>query len=219
MALDEHMPPTTPPSTFDTGLTSIPDHHIAVECRCGHAALIPVAPARARLGPEARVCDLLDRLRCAQCLGRQIVQVRIVNVGASAVAMAGARQDAKPATRLPHGPNDRKCPPLGPKPHTPLPKKNQPRGLVGYKNRGRRTEAPEQSGKGGLSPQPCAELITQRPKTQTGIRLADHLKIMKPKLVELLLRVTQRNGDWHANRTLRSRHDPAGSDHTGIHRD
>ena len=84
------MPRPQPPATFSTSLSSVPTHHIGVECVCGHAALIPVAPALDRLGPSATVKDLLDRVRCHQCNARQIMQARIVFVGASDVAMQGA---------------------------------------------------------------------------------------------------------------------------------
>lgn len=80
----------SPPATFDTGLASIPDHHIAVECSCGHTALIPVAPALERLGPKATAKDMLDRVRCVRCRARTIVQARLVFVGSSAVAMQGS---------------------------------------------------------------------------------------------------------------------------------
>lgn len=80
------------PPTYKTGLSSIPWHHIGVECVCGHSALVPVAPALERLGPDATERDLLDRVRCQRCGARQVTTARIIYAGASADAMKGAPQ-------------------------------------------------------------------------------------------------------------------------------
>lgn len=72
------MPRTSPPSTFETSLATLSRHHLAVECSCGHNALVPIAPALERLGPYARVRDMIDRLRCTACGRRGGVEARIV---------------------------------------------------------------------------------------------------------------------------------------------
>lgn len=83
------MRPRLPP-VFETRLSSIPWHHIAIECWCSHSAMIPVAPALERLGQDATVRDILDRVRCHRCGARQVTTARIVYAGASAEAMKGA---------------------------------------------------------------------------------------------------------------------------------
>ena len=74
-----------------TTLASIAQHHIYVECRCGHNPLVPVA----ELAPHAStVEEALDRMRCAKC-GRRggIGESRIVWVGNSAAALPGSAAD------------------------------------------------------------------------------------------------------------------------------
>ncbi len=75
---------------FGTLLSSIPHHHIAVDCYCGHGALVEVRPVLDRLGPGASVGDLLGRVRCSWCRSRNVRHARIVFAGASDVAMDGA---------------------------------------------------------------------------------------------------------------------------------
>lgn len=84
------MPRPRSPATFETKLSSIAWHHISIECVCSHQALVPVAPALARLGPDARVRDMLDLVRCNWCRARQVKAARIVYVGAFDSAMGGA---------------------------------------------------------------------------------------------------------------------------------
>ncbi len=84
------MPRPSLPAIFETRFSSVPWHHIAIECVCAHSALLPVSQALERLGQESTVQDMLDRLRCARCGARQVVQARIVYSGASGVAMSSA---------------------------------------------------------------------------------------------------------------------------------
>lgn len=84
------MPRPKAPATFETRLSSVKWHHLAVECSCGHTALVPVEPALERLGPDAMVRDMLALVRCSSCRARRVVGARLVYVGGSAAAMASA---------------------------------------------------------------------------------------------------------------------------------
>lgn len=47
-----------------TRLSAIPDHHLSLECACGHHRLVPVADLP---DPEATVAAVVARARCAAC--------------------------------------------------------------------------------------------------------------------------------------------------------
>ena len=75
-----------------TPLASIARNHLALECQYGHTSLIAVAellPRHEALTAE----DAIRRMRCTTCGARAVREWRIVYVGASAVAMEGARRD------------------------------------------------------------------------------------------------------------------------------
>lgn len=70
-----------------TVLGDIPEHHLAMECRCGHAELMPVRILLERLGGDT---DLRIVQRCSRCRQRGAVELRIIYMGGSWVAMTGA---------------------------------------------------------------------------------------------------------------------------------
>lgn len=74
---------------FGTRLSSIPAHHIHVECVCGHSAEIEVTPLLQRMGNDATVRDVLALVRCSACHARQIRHARIIYSGGSDVALKG----------------------------------------------------------------------------------------------------------------------------------
>lgn len=69
-----------------TRLSSIPDHHICIECAaCGHAGLVAVAPILAR--GDRTVNEVVARARCTWCRGSVISTYRIIWSGRSDIAM------------------------------------------------------------------------------------------------------------------------------------
>lgn len=76
-----------------TALKMIPDNHLALDCPCGHTALVPVADLIARTGGETRVSQVVARSRCRKCGQRGSTCAQIIYCGASISALSSARQD------------------------------------------------------------------------------------------------------------------------------
>ncbi|WP_116082147.1 hypothetical protein [Tropicimonas sp. IMCC34011] len=60
-----------------TTLAAIPHHHLALDCACGHWALVPVPALAERYGPETDVDEVQRRARCGECgrIGAEAVQI------------------------------------------------------------------------------------------------------------------------------------------------
>lgn len=53
-------------------LAAHPGHWLAVECACGHRAYLPTKMLGRQHGGQARIPELVARLRCSKCGGRPI---------------------------------------------------------------------------------------------------------------------------------------------------
>ena len=74
-----------------TTLSSITQNHLSLECECGHASLLPVSQLLETLPPDTTVHQVADRARCSRCKRKGFIEVRIVYVGASHVALEATR--------------------------------------------------------------------------------------------------------------------------------
>ena len=72
-----------------TRLASITNNHLALECACGHKAIIPVTKFIEKYGLEANVNDVIAKARCFVCNSKNIKESRIIFVGNSGVALEG----------------------------------------------------------------------------------------------------------------------------------
>lgn len=64
--------------------------------------MLAVAVLIERLGWEARLADVVPKLKCSQCKAKSQVELQIVYVGGSGEAMLGAKatRDPKPTGRV-----------------------------------------------------------------------------------------------------------------------
>lgn len=77
-----------------TKLSSIPEHHLYFECRCGHRGDVSVKSLIARFGEDTSLREVDRHVRCTACGAREIAESRIFYRGSSEVAMQGsARQE------------------------------------------------------------------------------------------------------------------------------
>lgn len=79
-----------------TELASISGNHLYIECKnCKHNHMIAVQELIKKFSKEARVQDLVTKMRCAHCRAKGQVDFRIVYVGHSGIAMLGAAVNKK----------------------------------------------------------------------------------------------------------------------------
>ena len=75
-----------------TQLGTITHNHLSLTCKvCSHHKLLPVKTLIDRLGWEARVADVIPKLRCCSCKALGEITYQIVYVGGSGDAMLGAK--------------------------------------------------------------------------------------------------------------------------------
>lgn len=60
------------PPPIDT-LAAWPGHWLAVGCACGRRAYLPTKMLARQHGPEAKLAELVARLRCQQCGSRPTI--------------------------------------------------------------------------------------------------------------------------------------------------
>ena len=82
---------TTQKRSLVTTLSSITQNHLSLECECGHSSLLPVSQLLETLLPETTVHQVADRARCSRCKRKGFIEMRIVYVGASHVALEATR--------------------------------------------------------------------------------------------------------------------------------
>ena len=82
---------TTQKRSLVTTLSSITQNHLSLECECGHSSLLPVSQLLETLLPETTVHQVADRARCSRCKRTGFIEMRIVYVGASHVALEATR--------------------------------------------------------------------------------------------------------------------------------
>jgi hypothetical protein len=80
-----------------TLLATISQHHLFLECACGHGSLVSVSEALQLLGNSACIRDVNKRARCGACGAKTVTDMRIVCKGASASAMLGTEADYSPS--------------------------------------------------------------------------------------------------------------------------
>ena len=74
-----------------TTLSSITQNHLSLECEGGHASLLPLSKLLETLPPETIEHQVADRARCSRCKRKGFIEMRIVYVGASHVALEATR--------------------------------------------------------------------------------------------------------------------------------
>jgi hypothetical protein len=79
-----------PPRTL---LATIRQHHLFLECACGHGALVSASEAIQLLGHGACIGDVVNRARCLSCGGKSVRDMRIIYKGESASALLGTEDD------------------------------------------------------------------------------------------------------------------------------
>ena len=79
-----------PPRTL---LATIRQHHLFLECTCGHGALVSASEAIQLLGHGACISDVIERARCLSCGGKSVKDMRIIYKGASTTALLGTEAD------------------------------------------------------------------------------------------------------------------------------
>ncbi len=63
-----------------TLLRTIASHGLWVECRaCGHSSTLSVADLLEQTKQDATIRDVLPRLKCSKCRGKQIGEFRIIS--------------------------------------------------------------------------------------------------------------------------------------------
>ena len=72
-----------------TKLSSIPDNHLVLNCRCGHVGQIAVSDLMEVYGGDVSVGVVERAAQCSRCKTKSITSMQIIYVGSSEIALLG----------------------------------------------------------------------------------------------------------------------------------